>query len=181
MAGNPLLPGARELPSEPQDEVGAGRIVEIDIARIQPYEHNPRHSPNPEYDRIRDSIRNNGLDQPLVITQRPGATDYIVHAGGNTRLLILKALFEETGQSRYAQVPCLFQPWRRESDVLLAHLRENDLRGRLTFIDKARAVFETQRLLAQELELDEITQRRLEMELRKAGYRISQGRISQME
>jgi len=173
MAGNPPLPGARELPSEPQDEVGAGRIVEIDIARIQPYEHNPRHSPNPEYDRIRDSIRNNGLDQPLVITQRPGATDYIVHAGGNTRLLILKALFKETGESRYAQVPCLFRPWRRESDVLLAHLRENDLRGRLAFIDKARAVFETQ--------LDEITQRRLEMELRKAGYRISQGRISQME
>jgi len=178
MEVNPPLPDVREsLP----ENIPVGRIVDVDIAHIQPYEHNPRHSPNPEHDRIRDSIRNNGLDQPLVITQRPGATDYIVHAGGNTRLLILKALFEETGESRYAQVPCLFRPWRRESDVLLAHLRENDLRGGLAFIDKAQAVFETQRLLAEELELEEITQRRLEMELRKAGYRISQGRISQME
>ena len=66
----------------------------IEIARIQPYERNPRHTRNPEYDRIKDSIRSNGLDQPLVITQRPGATDFIVHAGGNTRMMILKELFD---------------------------------------------------------------------------------------
>ncbi len=181
MTGNPSLLGAPEAAPESGGNLAPGRGFEVDIARIQPYEHNPRHSPNPEYDRIRDSIRNQGLDQPLVITQRPGATDYIVHAGGNTRLLILKKLFEETGDSRYARVPCLFRPWRRESDVLLAHLRENDLRGSLAFIDKAQAVFETQRLFAEELGLEEITQRHLETELRKAGYRISQGRISQME
>ena len=58
----------------------------LDVQCIQPYERNPRHSRNPEYDWIKDSIRSNGLDQPLVITQRPGAADYIVHAGGNTRL-----------------------------------------------------------------------------------------------
>jgi len=161
--------------------LAVGNGLEVDIARIQPYEHNPRHSPNPEYDRIRDSIRNQGLDQPLVITQRPEAADYIVHAGGNTRLLILKALFEETGDARYARVPCLFRPWSRESDVLLAHLRENDLRGSLAFIDKARAVLEAQRLLTEELGIEEVTQRRLETELRHAGYRITQGRISQME
>ena len=181
MTGSPLLLGALESPPESEGNLAASRGLEVDIARIQPYEHNPRHAPNPEYDRIRDSIRNQGLDQPLVITQRPGATEYIVHAGGNTRLLILKKLFEETGDSRYARVPCLFRSWRRESDVLLAHLRENDLRGSLAFIDKAQAVFETQRLLAEELGLEEVTQRRLETELRKAGYRISQGRISQME
>ncbi|WP_419635890.1 ParB family protein, partial [Thiolapillus sp.] len=153
----------------------------IEISRIQPYEHNPRHGRNPEYDRIRDSIRNTGLDQPLVVTQRPDTTDYIVHAGGNTRLIILKELFAETGDPRYATVPCLFKPWCCESDVLLAHLRENDLRGSLTFIDKARAVCEAQKLLAEELDLDVISQRRLEAELRRAGYRITQARISQME
>ena len=112
----------------------------VDIRRIQPYEHNPRHGRNPEYDRIKDSIRSHGLDQPLVITQRPGAADYIVHTGGNTRLLVLKELFEETGDSRFSQIPCVLRPWRCESEVLLAHLRENDLRGSLTYIDKARAV-----------------------------------------
>ncbi len=181
MAVHSTLPDARESPPESGENLAVDNGLKVDIARIQPYEHNPRHSPNPEYDRIRDSIRNQGLDQPLVITQRPEAADYIVHAGGNTRLLILKALFEETGDVRYARVPCLFRPWSRESDVLLAHLRENDLRGGLAFIDKARAVLEAQRLLTEELGLEEVTQRRLETELRHAGYRITQGRISQME
>ncbi len=180
MVVNSQIPQPLVSPSRMEGNAAAGSGLEFDISRIQPYDHNPRHGPNPEYDRIRDSIQSQGLDQPLVITQRPGAADYIVHAGGNTRLLILKELFEETGDTRYARVPCLFRCWSRESDVLLAHLRENDLRGGLSFIDKARAVVDAQGLLAEELELDEMSQRRLETELRNAGYRITQGRISQM-
>ena len=167
-------------PEQVEASEASGSLI-IEITRIQPYERNPRHTRNPEYDRIKDSIRSNGLDQPLVITQRPGATDYIVQAGGNTRLMVLKELFDETGDPRYAQVPCVFRPWNRESDVLLAHLRENDLRGGLTFIDKACAVFEARKLLAEELGLDDMSQRRLETELRRAGYRITHARISQME
>ena len=53
-------------------------------------------------------------------TAGTGPTDYIVHAAGNTRLMILKELFDETSDPRYAQVPCAFRPWNRESDVLLA-------------------------------------------------------------
>ena len=153
----------------------------VPIDQVQPYERNPRHGSNPEYDRIKASIRTQGLDQPLVITQRPGKIDYIVHSGGNTRLLVLKELYEETGNERFSRVQCHFKPWNRESDVLLAHLRENDLRGSLSFIDKARAVFEARKLLAEELGLDEVSQRRLESELRRAGYSISHGLISQME
>ncbi len=103
----------------------------VAITNIQPYERNPRQGRNPEYDRIKDSIRSQGLDQPLVITRRPGSTDYIVFAGGNTRLLVLKELYEETGEEKFARVPCVIRAWQRESDVLLAHLRENDLRGSL--------------------------------------------------
>ena len=152
----------------------------IEITRIQPYERNPRHGRNPEYDRIKDSIRNNGLDQPLVITQRLGAADYIVHAGGNTRLLILKELFDENGDVQFSRVPCLFRPWGRESDVLLAHLRENDLRGSLTFIDKARAVFDAKRLIEEESGTGEITHKDLGNTLRSSGYSIGCSAISQM-
>lgn len=159
------------------NEVGA---VVLDVRCIKPYERNPRHSENPEYDRIKASIRANGLDQPLVITQRPGTTDYIVHSGGNTRLLILKELFEETGDDRFSHVQCVFKPWNRESDVLLAHLRENDLRGGLTFIDKALAVFDIKQLLEEELGADEISQRRLQMALAAGGYTLSHGLISRM-
>jgi ParB family protein of integrating conjugative element (PFGI_1 class) len=166
-------------PSEPEQGEASGSLV-IEIARIQPYERNPRHTRNPEYDRIKDSIRSNGLDQPLVITQRPDATDYIVHAGGNTRLMVLKELFDETGDPRYAQVTCVFRPWNRESDVLLAHLRENDLRGSLTFIDKARAVLDAKQLFAEDLDLKEVPLRRLEKELRNAGYSISRPGIRLM-
>jgi len=181
MAGKTPTASMNSLVSQAAEAIISSTPQMIDISRIRPYEHNPRHGRNPEYDRIRDSIRNTGLDQPLVVTQRPDATDYIVHAGGNTRLIILKELFAETGDPRYAAVPCLLKPWCCESDVLLAHLRENDLRGGLTFIDKARAVCDAQKLLAEELGLDVISQRRLETELRRAGYRITQARISQME
>ena len=180
MAGKPTTPSENLSISQPAKATTSPAPQMIDISRIQPYEHNPRHGRNPEYDRIRDSIRNTGLDQPLVVTQRPDATDFIVHAGGNTRLIILKELFAETGDPRFAAVPCLLKAWCCESDVLLAHLRENDLRGGLTFIDKARAVCEAQKLLTEELGIDVISQRRLETELRRAGYRITQARISQM-
>jgi ParB family protein of integrating conjugative element (PFGI_1 class) len=156
-------------------------VLVIELGQIQPYERNPRHSRNREYDRIKDSIRNHGLDQPLTITQRPGVADYIVHTGGNTRLLVLKELFEETGDPRYSRIPCLYRPWRQESDVVLAHLRENDIRGGLTFVDKARAIFEVRKLLAEEGGFEAVSQRQLEVELRRAGYRISQALISQME
>ena len=152
----------------------------LQIDQIQPYEHNPRHGQNPEYDRIKDSIRSNGLDQALVITQRPEATNYIVHSGGNTRLIVLKKLYEETGDSQFSQVQCLFKPWSCESDVLLAHLRENDIRGSLTFIDKARAVFEARQLIEEELGVDEISRKDLVINLRSNGYSISRSAISHM-
>ena len=154
--------------------------MQVEITRIKAYERNPRRSENPEYDRIKASIRADGMDQPLVVTCRPGETDYVVGAGGNTRLHILQALYQETGDERFQWVDCLFKPWREESDVLLAHLRENDLRGGLSFIDKAQAVFEAKELLEEEMGIDSLSQRRLETILRDRGYSLSHGLISQM-
>jgi len=65
--------------------------------------------------------------------------------------------------------------------VLLAHLRENDLRGSLTFIDKAQAIHAARRLIAEESGVEEISQTQLETELKNAGYRIHQGLISRMK
>lgn len=158
----------------------AATTVKLDVRRIKSYERNPRRSENPEYDRIKASIRANGMDQPLVVTCRPGETDHVVGAGGNTRLHILQALYQETGDERFLWVDCLFKPWREESDVLLAHLRENDLRGGLSFIDKAYAVCEAKELLEEEMGIDSLSQRRLETILRDRGYSLSHGLISQM-
>ena len=170
----------RSNAGEDQGVADGAEVMVLEVGRIKPYEHDPRRNVNPEYDRIKDSIRSNGLDQPLAITQRPQSTDYIVHTGGNTRLLILKELYEETGDERFARVPCLFRSWNRESDVLLAHLRENDLRGGLTFIDKARAVFEAKRFIEEESGVGEITRKDLVDKLRSSGYSISTTLICQM-
>jgi len=156
------------------------RSLRVEITRINCYERNPRCSKNPEYDRIKSSILTAGMDQPLLITMRPDESDYIVQAGGNTRLQILKELFEATGEDRFFWVDCLFVKWDRESTVLLAHLRENELRGNLTFIDKARAVFDIKAMITQELEASDIPHRRLARFLRDHGYSVSYAVISLM-
>jgi len=122
--------------------------MRIEISRIQPYERNPRRNKNPEYDRIRASIREAGMDQPLLITRRPGEDDFIVQGGGNTRLEILKELYTASQDQRFFWADCVFVEWESESTVLLAHLRENDLRGNLNFIERAQAVISIGNLLA---------------------------------
>lgn len=153
---------------------------QVDITCIRHYARNPRRQTNPEYHRIKDSIRAEGLDQPLVITQEPGADDYVLHAGGNTRLRILKELYEETAEERYRQVDCVIRPWSQESTVLFAHLRENELRGGLPFIDKALAVFEAKSILEQELAVESLSQRQLEELFRDRGFSLSHSMISKM-
>ena len=152
----------------------------VEVTRVKTYERNPRRSQNPEYDRIRASIRECGLEQPLVITRRPHESDFVVCAGGNTRLRILQQLCQQTGEERFCMAQCLYRPWTCESDVLLAHLKENDLRARLNLIDRALAVVDAKTLLSEELGKP-VSVRRLEAKLRRAGYHISHSRISQME
>ena len=156
------------------------RVLRVDVSRIGFYEHNPRHSKNPEYDRIKASIREHGMDQPLLITSRPGDHGYVVRAGGNTRLRIMQELYEATGNERFRWADCVYEDWDRESMVLLAHLRENELRGNLTFIDKARAIFEFKNLVAEELGDREVSFRQLESLLKARGYGVSHTLLSLM-
>lgn len=159
---------------------GSAHLLRVDVARIRPYARNPRQQPNPEYSRLKASISAQGLDQPLVIAQVPGDEDFVLLAGGNTRLQILKELYQETGDERFLQVDCLCKPWVQDSHQLLAHLRENELRGELCFIDKARAVFEAKQLLEAELDVAELSQRQLEALLRECGLSLGHSMISKM-
>ncbi len=122
----------------------------VPLERIHPYDRNPRQEPNEAYDRIKQSILSRGLTGSLPITRRPGEPDYMVAEGGNTVLQIVKELYAETGDPRFQAIHCLFEPWVSESATLIAHLVENDARGELMFIDRARAVHELRRLLEQE-------------------------------
>lgn len=169
-----------ENPASATDTTNAG-VRLLELGQIRCYDRNPRHTKNPEYDRIKASILTSGLDQPLVVTQRPSDPHFIVQAGGNTRLQILKELYATTSDERFSRVPCRYREWQRESAVLLAHLRENDLRGDLIFIDKARGVLDLKALIAEERCVAEVSHRQLASVLKEQGYHISHLTISLMD
>ena len=127
-----------------------GSVTMLRITDIQPYEKNPRRAANPLFDTIKTSIRQRGMDTPLKVTRRPGATHYVVAAGGNTRLLAQLQLWQETADPRFETVPVVIKAWRSESDVLAGHLIENEQRADMTFWDKARGLVALKAELEQE-------------------------------
>ena len=146
--------------------------IELKVEEIHPYEHNPRRADNAKFAEIKDSIRSSGVRNPFTVTRRPGEKHFIVEAGGNTRLLALQQLWEETRDSRFAKVVAIFRPWRSEPHVLTAHLIENEQRGDMTFWDKANGVA----TLKSQLEKEKgraLSLRQLEDELKAGGFSVN--------
>lgn len=152
----------------------------ITLDQLKPYELNPRIMRNPLYEDIKSSIRERGLDAPPTITRRPGDSHFIIRNGGNTRLSILKELWQETKEERFFKIHCLFKPWVSEIVALTGHLAESELHGTLTFIERALAVEKIREIFEQELG-EPISQRELAKRLQHAGYPISQTSISQIQ
>lgn len=162
------LQHAQQTPSSPSDPLTDTPMVVV-LDQLRPYELDPRVTRNPQFDHIKASILQRGLDAPPTITRRPNEPHYIIRNGGNTRLTILRELWAETKDERFFRIACLFRPWpaRGEIVALTGHLAENELRGGLTFIEralgveKARALYEleagaslTQVELSRRLNLD---------------------------
>ncbi|MNH09991.1 Hydroxyacylglutathione hydrolase [compost metagenome] len=112
------------LPQNPGREVSPVPIADtpmvVSLEQLRPYELNPRVVRNPLYDDIKASIRERGLDQPPSITRRPNEPHFIIRNGGNTRLSILSALWQETREERFFRIHCLFRPWQSEAHALSA-------------------------------------------------------------
>ncbi|MEA3301711.1 MAG: ParB family protein, partial [Pseudomonadota bacterium] len=154
----------------PVNQLIDGALLTLEITQVQPYDRNPRRGKNPKYDDIKASIRACGIAHPLKVTQRPGmlADQFMISGGGNTRLAILHELFEETGEPRFQSPRFIYEAWRSESSNLIAHLIENNERGEMTLIDKARAIFDAKSLLEAETE-KRYTNRELVDVLKNAG------------
>ncbi|WP_338523607.1 ParB family protein [Pseudomonas batumici] len=164
----------------PDPVVDTPMVVTLDELRA--YEYDPRVNRNPRYDKMRASILRGGLDAPPPITRRPGEAHFITRNGGNTRLAILKELWRETRDEQFFRLHCLFRPWPARGEVvaLAGHLKENDLRGGLTFIERALGVERLKALYEQELEA-QLSQRELARHLMSDGYPVSQSHISKMQ
>ncbi|HCF7587090.1 TPA: ParB family protein [Pseudomonas aeruginosa] len=153
----------------------------VTLDELRPYEHDPRVTRNPAYEEIKTSIRERGLDAPPAITRRPGEAHYIIRNGGNTRLAILRELWSETKEERFFRIACLFRPWpaRGEIVALTGHLAENELRGGLTFIERALGIEKAREFYEQESG-QALSQSELARRLTADGYPVPQSHISRM-
>ena len=146
--------------------------IELKLDDIRAYERNPRRANNAKFAEIKESIRSSGIRTPLTVTRRPGEKHFIVEAGGNTRLLALQQLWEETRDPRFGKVTVIFRPWHSEAHVLTAHLIENEQRGDMTFWDKANGVAVLKAQLEQE-KGHALSLRQLEEELKAIGFAVN--------
>jgi ParB family protein of integrating conjugative element (PFGI_1 class) len=154
----------------------------VTLDQLKPYNLNPRITRNPRHDDIKASIRERGLDAPPTITRRPGEETYVIRNGGNTRLAILRELWSETREERFFRIACLFRPWTARGEIvaLTGHLAENELRGSLSFIERALGVEKARELYESESGAA-LNQTELARRLTSDGYPIGQSHISRMQ
>ena len=155
-----------------------GLSMQVSIYEIDFFEKNPRHSHDPEmYAQIKESIRASGVQQPVHITKRPNANKKVLAQGGNTRLKIVKELYEETGDSRFSQMPCIYTEYTNDENILIAHLIENEQRADMSFWDKVSAYAELRDLFQQQSG-KELSARALEPVFKEHGISLSYSKLS---
>lgn len=165
---------------KPGDPIVPTQLL-LDVTQIRRYEQDPRQHANPQFEEIKASIlAQGGINNPLTVTRRPGEEHYIIEAGGNTRLRALQELWEATGDERFHFTHVLFKPWESESQILTRHLIENELRGEMLFVDKARGLQVLRRQWAAESGSQELADGEFHRRLKEAGFSISRRSITRL-
>ena len=144
----------------------------IAIDQIDEYEANPRFYENPEFKAIKESIRERGVIQRLVVTKRPGSDRFVLAQGGNTRLRCLRELHADTGDRKFAVTLCEYRVWTSEEDLLIGHCIENELRGNLTWHERSHMICNL-RVLIEEKHGKAMTIRNFESTAREKGFRVN--------
>lgn len=135
---------ALEVPSPPaanivgnQDERYHERI---NLDELVEYEQNIRTEVNPRYAELKESIRVQGITNQLSVTKHPITGKFIPFAGGNTRIRILKELFAETDDIKFKNLDVVVMPFTDHLSLLINHFAENELRGDVSFWEKAKGI-----------------------------------------
>lgn len=152
----------------------------LNVSDIHAYDMNPRTADNEKYEDIKTSIRARGYSGVLEITRRPGDENYMVASGGNTTLTIIKELYEETGDTRFRKIRCLFKPWENESVVLFNHLIENDSHGKMIFIDRATGIINAKKELESELDKKLSSREFCRLSNETKGYKVDVAVLSRL-
>lgn len=122
----------------------------ISCRDIEVFKLNQRCSINPRYSEIKKSISNGGLHQPLHIVFHPKEKKWVLSQGGQTRLYILRELFEETGEEQYQYPEIIKDEYRSDLDLCIAHMIENSMRADNSFYETATAVVNARNLMTEE-------------------------------
>ncbi len=175
------------------------RIV-VTLDDVVPYDKNPRQTLNPNYESIKESIRNRGLDDEPTITRRSADEPFMIRSGGNTRLAILSELYREYSQlaqqaesegnndeaqalrlkaEQFYRFEWNYKPWAGETNALIGHMVENEERGDMIYIEKAMAVKELQAFF-NEGEKKPLSSRKLAQKITESGWSIAHTTVSLM-
>ena len=124
----------------------------LTLDQLRPNPDNPRTSRNPRFDDIKTSMRSRGLDSIPKVTRDPDGEDvYIFSDGGNTRYQILCELWQETGDDRFYRIQTIVKPWPGRLQCVIGHLAENEVRGDLTYIEKAFGIHKARTIWEEQL------------------------------
>ncbi len=138
-----------EIPASVDPVMETPLVLTLD--QLVEYDRNPRNAPNSEYETLKASyVKTGAANTLLVVTKRPGEEFYFPAAGGNTRLRVLRELWDEFHDERYYRVHCKFIPYENETKIQIAHLNENDNRGDIIFIDRAKVLIRIYEQLKEE-------------------------------
>lgn len=152
----------------PADLVGHGTsIIRLKVADVLAYEGNPRNEENPQFNEIKESIRERGLDAILTVLKRPGSDTYILAKGGKTRLKALQELALEEPK-KFEEQDFKITRYVSEADLLASHLVENLQRSDMTFWDTARGIVKMRETIIQE-QGRSVSKSEFQSELKKMG------------
>ncbi len=156
------------------------RFIQLGIEEIEPYAHNPRTQRNTQYDELKEALSSGGIEGVvLLVTRKPGDIKYHIQAGGNTRLKIIKELWEETGDKRFRAVRCVIKPYESEESTSAKHIAENLHRDDLCFWDLASGVMRLRRRM--EESTGQLSQRAFIEQTTALGLKLGQSGINYFE
>lgn len=160
--------GDGELPPDP----AVPTLILVNLDNLVPYQGNPRQSRNPAYDEIKESIRAIGLQNPPNVTRADPSHPYMIRDGGNTRLEILRELWEETQDRRFFEFKCMFHPYSDDMDILIKHCIENEMRGGMLLIERGLAALKIKEAIEQKTG-EQLSAFALARELNSKGWTVN--------
>ncbi|MFT3819790.1 MAG: hypothetical protein QM750_19630 [Rubrivivax sp.] len=158
----------------------------LEVDAIDEYEHNPRQFRNDKRAEIKAGMEANGFTGALTVTRRREGDRYILAAGGNTTLNVLKELWASTGDERYRWVKCIFQTHEGDTKLLAQHLGENLNRGDMKFWEIATGMMDLVAMIHADRQRADpaakpMSQREMTEELRARGLKADKTSVGRWQ